>query len=218
VTAYGEASVNYLNRPETAGLIRQQLPEVQLLFCLRNPVDRLYSHYNYDLQEGRQLPDFPHLARQRGSYWDENAWGSRYDVHIERYLQFFPRQQIHIFLFEDLIAQPISLLPQVYGCIGVDPQFQPPKSDEHANASRRPKRAWLHHAIVAVEKATYQMDIPSPIRRPLSAVRHWLRNRNLEAGKLPRLNAELRAELLKEYLPTTQYVEAYLSRPLPTWH
>ena len=43
--ALGEASTAYMYAKDAAGLIKKTLPEVKLIFLLRNPVDRLYSNY-----------------------------------------------------------------------------------------------------------------------------------------------------------------------------
>src|SRR5688500_18430887 len=40
----GEKSANYLESPAVAARIHRHLPEVRLVFILRNPVDRAYSN------------------------------------------------------------------------------------------------------------------------------------------------------------------------------
>jgi len=42
----GEASPTYLNKPTTAITISKHLPEIKIIFMLRNPVDRVYSARN----------------------------------------------------------------------------------------------------------------------------------------------------------------------------
>jgi len=42
----GEASPTYLNKPSTAITISSHLPEIKIIFLLRNPVDRVYSARN----------------------------------------------------------------------------------------------------------------------------------------------------------------------------
>merc|ERR1719320_1337459 len=46
----GEASPTYMNGGPTATLIRDHLPEVKIIFMLRNPVDRIYSARNMLLE------------------------------------------------------------------------------------------------------------------------------------------------------------------------
>src|SRR5690606_33439746 len=43
--AIGEATPAYLHTPAAAARIRAHLPDVKLIACLRDPIDRLYSRY-----------------------------------------------------------------------------------------------------------------------------------------------------------------------------
>lgn len=217
VSAYGEASVNYLVRPESAGLIAERLPEVQLLFILRHPADRLYSHYWYAIQEGFDLPSFETLYAQRLPYWDEIASGSRYELHLPRFLERFPRHQMHVFLFDDLKADPSRLVTELYRAVGVDESYRPPKPSQRANPTGRVRRPWLQRWIIAIEKATFNLDLPVRLRRPLSAVRRRLRKSNLEPAAVPRFDPALRQTIQAEFQPTADYVEGLLERRLDGW-
>ena len=44
--AIGEASTNYLSDPETAYLIKNQLPNSKIIISIRNPIDRSFSKVN----------------------------------------------------------------------------------------------------------------------------------------------------------------------------
>src|SRR5690348_11613531 len=44
----GEATTNYFHFYQAPGLMRALLPDVKLVVVLRNPVDRIYSHYLMD--------------------------------------------------------------------------------------------------------------------------------------------------------------------------
>src|SRR3954467_3210280 len=44
-TAIGEASVSYLSLPSSAAAIHSALPNVRLIFMLRDPTERLFSLY-----------------------------------------------------------------------------------------------------------------------------------------------------------------------------
>lgn len=217
VLAYGEASVNYLVRPESAGLIAERLPDVQLLFILRHPADRLYSHYWFAIQEGFDLPPFEDLYAQRLAYWDEIASGSRYELHLPRFLEHFPREQVHVFLFDDLKADPSTLAKRLYQAVGVEASFCPPNLSERANPTGRVRRTWLQKWVIAVEKATFNLDLPDGLRRPLSTIRRRLRQSNLEPAAVPGFDPALRRTIQAEFGPTVDYVEQLLERRLDRW-
>ena len=57
--AVGEAFAGTLGDQAVARQVHQALPEVQLIFILRQPVDRLYSHFSF--LQSVQAMDPPHL-------------------------------------------------------------------------------------------------------------------------------------------------------------
>jgi len=54
----GEASPTYINSPHAATLIRDALPEIKIIFLLRNPVDRLHSARNMQIGIREDLKSF----------------------------------------------------------------------------------------------------------------------------------------------------------------
>lgn len=53
-----ESSPYYMFDPRVPGLIRDTLPEVKLIFLLRNPVSRAYSHYQHSVRRAREPLSF----------------------------------------------------------------------------------------------------------------------------------------------------------------
>jgi hypothetical protein len=114
-SAVGEISHSYLSSPAAAARIVEYNPHMRLLVCLREPVDRAFSDYlsllkngHYDGSFSTALERFPRLL-DRG----------RYATHLERYLEHFPRHQIHIGLFDDLRKDPQAYADDVFGFLGV---------------------------------------------------------------------------------------------------
>jgi len=66
--AIGEASGNYFISLEAPQLINKHLPDVILLFILRDPVERIYSHYWQEIRVGHKLPSFDTHAFIRHVY------------------------------------------------------------------------------------------------------------------------------------------------------
>jgi hypothetical protein len=113
--AVGEFSHSYLSSPEAAGRIAEFNPGMRLLVCLREPVDRAFSDYldlvkngQYDGPFSTALEVFPRLL-DRG----------RYGTHLQRYLDRFPREQIHVSLFDDLRKDPQAYVDEVFTFLGV---------------------------------------------------------------------------------------------------
>jgi len=103
-TTRGEASTVYMGSEDSAYLIHKTIPEVSLVFILRDPVDRMYSQYWSDKKlKGLVIRDFEDLVERQHPFIKELFNNSRYDLHLKRFMNYFPMNQLHIYLFDDLV-------------------------------------------------------------------------------------------------------------------
>jgi hypothetical protein len=136
--ALGEKTSYYLESAEASRLIRATLPDVRLLFILREPVARAYSNYLWTKKNGLETLCFEEAVEQEGrrasplppdkTYarpFDYLARGD-YAALAEPYLKAFGRDRVAFFLFEDIIRQPEKLFHDLQSFIGVEalPQEQ----------------------------------------------------------------------------------------------
>ena len=72
--AVGEASVAYLESPESVQLIWEKLPTIKIIILLRNPVERALSLYSWMVMEGHEwLSTFKQaLAEEEKRFGDES--------------------------------------------------------------------------------------------------------------------------------------------------
>ncbi len=129
-TAIGEASGIYMFHPQAAARIQAMLPEVKLMAILRNPIDRAYSGYQMHLRRGTETRTFMTAVQEdltvnprpymKGCYL-QKGW---YFQQLEVYFKLFKREQIQIFLYEELCQQPQQLLQRMYSFLNVDPDFK----------------------------------------------------------------------------------------------
>ena len=113
---FGEVCPSYLFYPTAAENIKHYSPDIKLICILRNPVDRFYSHFNYrDNKFGAFTPNFQKNQSQRFdeiveslTFRNNNIIVKRsleigfFSQHLSRYYALFPKNNIKIFLFEDL--------------------------------------------------------------------------------------------------------------------
>jgi Sulfotransferase domain len=64
----GEASTCYLYHPASPPRVAQMLPRARLLVLLRDPVERVYSHYLHRRREGRETRDFAAVDDEMGMH------------------------------------------------------------------------------------------------------------------------------------------------------
>jgi hypothetical protein len=126
--AVGEASPIYLHNEQSAARIQHYLPDAKFIAILRNPVERAYSDWQHNFQQGFEtLNDF----RTALEAWDKRAQTmgipylnyiekGYYAKHLERYQKYFSRDQFAIFLFEDLQNSPNNLLKIIFDFLEID--------------------------------------------------------------------------------------------------
>ena len=131
-TAIGEASVCYLWSKTAAQNIQAKIPNAKIIMILRDPVDRAFSQYLQSLTGGRTRNSFRSyvetcLSRRNGQL-DEFRFClefGEYSDAIQRYLDQFPRENIHIVFYEDYQEQQSQVLAATFRFLGVDPTFTP---------------------------------------------------------------------------------------------
>ena len=132
--AAGEKSTNYLESPVAAQRIHQHLPDVKLVFILREPAQRAYSNWAWSRMNRMETEDFetalakeeererslpPHLRYAR-----PHAYFSRglYAAMLRPYFDLFPREQMLCLKFEDIILEPGELTSRLHRFSGVTPR------------------------------------------------------------------------------------------------
>ncbi|MEM7065582.1 MAG: sulfotransferase [Cyanobacteria bacterium P01_B01_bin.77] len=150
--AIGEASPIYLYSEKAAHRIRRYIPKTKLIVVLRNPVDRAFSCYTHLRREGYETLSFED-ALQAEENRIKNNWAHLwhyqeagfYSKQLKPYLNLFDREQIKIFLFDDLCKDSLSLLQEIYAFLGVDADFVPDL--EKRNVSSMPKSLLLQKLL-----------------------------------------------------------------------
>ena len=213
-TAVGEASTMYLECPQSAGRIRELLPGVRLICGLRHPVDRAYSDYQMYLRNrGRTLDPARDLVAtapwaQPDSHYMQVGM---YHAQLERYYAIFPREQIHIFLFDDLQRQAAAVVEDVYRFLGVDSSFSPDFDTPH-NVGGMPASPLLERLLT---KGRLRRLLGPWV--PATAV-NWLRRlRTRTMRPAPALPGELRQALTEAFRDDIGRTSKLIGRNLDQW-
>ncbi len=124
----GEATPSYSLLPvERIQLVRRLLPEVKLVYLMREPVARAWSHarHNHRFREANFVGCDSPLADISDSEWRANfahdwplAFGD-YLGQLRRWLSVFPRQQFYVGFYESIARDPSALLRDVFAFLGV---------------------------------------------------------------------------------------------------
>jgi len=121
----GEFTPSYMLSPQVPLLIHKNLPNVKIIACLRNPAERAYSDYRYNIQEKGRFKlykDFEDVIKNDKDFVDRGF----YFKQLKKYYELFPRENILILFYEDLKKDPIEFIHGIYKFIGLkDTEFIP---------------------------------------------------------------------------------------------
>jgi Sulfotransferase domain len=135
-----DASPYYLFHPDVPRRTAKVCPDVRLIALLRNPIDRALSQYKLEVrlgfedattfedalereadrlhsEEDRLLKDehYLSLAEQHHSYVSRG----HYMTQLERWLRFFPREQLLVFISEEIFSNPYVESQRLFAFLGV---------------------------------------------------------------------------------------------------
>lgn len=229
-TRVGEASVWYLPSQQAAQEIKQFDPQAKIIIMLRNPVDMAYSLHGQflfssnedivdfqeawdaqsDRQRGQRIPPTSHFPR--GLQYTQMA---TYSPQVQRYLDVFGPQAVHVIIFDDLISDTQTVYQRVIDFLEIDPDFRPDFSVANAAKPLRnlPAKRFLK-SYPRVEKALGATLSPS--------IRHCVGNTLTKILKQPsrgkKLSPDLRRELMSQFRPDIDQLSSLIDRDLTGWY
>lgn len=229
-----EASPNYLAYKENvAPRIKQLLPNVKLLFVLRNPVDRLYSHYNFarsklELPQDLRFDDFVDLCEgfNRGEVTPAQAGIAEkhlraleignYGRYLQNYYDIFDAGSIKVIFFDDLNRDPVTQLVEISEFIGVEPDFFQNFIMNRANVTFFARQKHLHSIALFVNR------ILEPFFRRHPLLKHRLMKFykffNRSTQTFAPMSESVREKLNRYYKPNNDRLKIFLpERKMPSW-
>ena len=149
-TAIGEVCPSYISFPHVPERIYNYNPNMQLIFAVRNPIERAYSHYCMGMKTGRVSLDIDRDLSNDSPYVQLGL----YYQQITKFMPFFPPEQIKIITFNDLKNCPHQTLAEIYAFLKVNTNFVPSQTVLNPkNVSKSlPKFPKVYEFIKKIEK------------------------------------------------------------------
>jgi hypothetical protein len=116
----GEASTSYTKFPRYSGVaprIAEHLPEARLIYVVRDPMERIRSHYQHNVAIGEESLPIEKAIEENPVYIDY----SRYALQLDQYLDHYDRDRVIVITSEGLRDDRTATFKQVLGFLGVDP-------------------------------------------------------------------------------------------------
>lgn len=132
----GEYSPEYITHPSAPIRIRELLPDIKLIACLREPIERIKSSFKLDQRRGKlnhktleeKIEKNPGLYIEKGKYY----------TYLKKWFDLFPRKNILIVIYEDIEKDSIAFIQKIYNFLEVNDSFIPQKTiDKKAMQSAR---------------------------------------------------------------------------------
>lgn len=220
----GETSNTYLYGKNAPQRIHYHLPNVKLIAILRQPADRLYSRYLHLARDNR-LPsaEFKDCLNKDSIWWRRNDLVNEgyYNKHLSRFYELFPKENIKVFLYEDIRNNLNQLLKDIFVFLKVDKNFECDLSVKY-NESGIIKNKLINQIIggngmiqTALKKVT--PSLYDNAKNSLFAQKfiNQLRSKNLEKPKIdPTIEQFLTHEVYKSDILKLQDL---IDRDLSSW-
>ncbi len=209
-----DPTYTYIRSPWAPRRIAKENPDAKIVLCLRNPIDRAFSHYWHERKKDKITFSFDEVTKNYDlfSSWIEPGF---YAEHIKRYLKYFSREQILCLQFQDLKRDSKTFLRRLLAFFEVDDTFTPSLIDQKvneagarrtiANSIWRRIRTRLHW--LGWEKVVESMETNS-------LAETWIADRHeYKEG----IDSDLRHELQEICEPEIKRLEELLNVDLTHW-
>ena len=213
--AIGEATVEYMRDPKAPARIYSVIPNVKLIFTLRNPIDRAVSHYWWRVYNGEEHRSFDEVIREGKEEYPIDY--GRYYTHISRFLKYFPLENMHFVILEWMAKEVQNTFHEIFEFLEVDPEFVVQYTGPKNRAVTRKSRLLEQFLNQLKHSQCLRRLIPTTVeplaRRFMSALRH--------ANTKPFVKPEPRQDqidYLKEvFKPEIKGLESILGYKIDEW-
>ena len=221
----GEGCIYNVYSPAAPGRIHALNDNARLLVQIRDPLEQMYSNHALKLIMGDVDVDFASAleeqARLRATRGMPPINMREYDLRdkatiapgLQRFVDVFGRDRIHVSLYEDFAARPAEVLRSVLGFLGVDAGFEPRIEVMVPNRVARwdgLNRTMASPRVIGGAKRVVPRAL-HPVARAVAAV--VFRN-NRRRVRRPPMDAELRDRLRAEFRPEVEHLGDLVGRDL----
>lgn len=208
----GEATQNYTSPafvPRAAERMAEIVPQAHLIYVIRHPVERLRSHYRWEVQHVREPRPFLEALRAPDNpYVPQSCYHRCLTPYIDR----FPRERILTVRFEDLVRPPATAWSAVLRFLALGDRPLP----EGAHNVTVEKAQWTRTMAWAKGRGLMPSRrvarVPSPIRR--IGKRILTRRSDADGARIETSVAPIPDEILAPMWDDVARLEEWLGEPL----
>jgi hypothetical protein len=206
----GEASTSYLTISGGRNRVFADYPQARLIALVRDPIDKVISHYHHDRRVGFEQRTLEQAITQEldvlealdcpweigADFWNIQRgylWSSMYAPFLENWLRVFPKNQLLVLPSEDLYERPAETMARVYGHLGL-PNHRLAQYDIHYKGEYEKALAPQVRERMVRFFAPHNARLEETIGRRLQ----WRAPERSTAHVTPRARARLKARVVQE--------------------
>jgi hypothetical protein len=230
----GESSTCYLRSEVAIPTMIERRPAIRIIALVRNPLDLFQSYHNEvvrcrhedltDPERAWQIQELRALGQRVPSKCPEPRilqyrWMCSLGKQIERLCQLVPAAQRKVIVYDDLLADPIGCIEEIYKFLGIAKQEVPdiPRTNEFAV----PRSLLITDFIQALQAKTpfreLRLRAKGPFNRAGIEPLNWLWRMNLRVIPKPPLPYGLRSTLKAEFAGDVAILGRSLNRDFSGW-
>lgn len=216
VKTVGEKNTEYMYFEQVPERIYTLMPDVKLIFILRNPVDRSYSHYWHEVRLGYEDLSFQEAIEKEeerlssGGDFEKNHYSykdrGKYIVQLRRFNKYFSKDQMLVLFTEDLKLDSKGSMKTIFNFLSINDYADILNYDRKYNVGAKPRFNELQKIKLMVAKL--------PIIK--SAINLTIDKINLRKG-YPQLDLATKLELQEYFEPYNKKLESFIGRDLSGW-
>jgi hypothetical protein len=215
VTAIGEASTTYSRHPwfpETASRLARSLPSAQLIYCLRDPLKRIQSMYVHCVHMGHERRSFEDAMQYLSVDVNDYVAMSAYHYQLQKYLRYFPLNQVYFVILEKLQRNPALVLKNLCHYIHIDNTYEFDVSIIRNESSR------MRRQKTSLGNTLSNMSLEgSMIRRMPGRLQRLYRHLTTKPIEKPLISAETKNRLIEILQPDTDALRSLTGLHLTDW-
>lgn len=217
----GEVTPSYVRCSVCPRRIHETVPDTKILFSLRNPIDRAFSHYWHEKEKNKISFQFEEVFTNYDLFqsWIETG---QYYRHLQRYRKYFNDEQIGVFLFDNLVSSETDFISDIYQFLGANPAFTPSIIGEKIN------QAWNRFDSKLLN-SIYRRGFDIILKYGSKTIRNALRpfHEAIRKGQIPfimrkseyeqGINSETRRRLEQYFISDMTKLSDYINKDLNHW-
>lgn len=205
--------------------LKQHNPDCQLVFIVRNPVERAFSSYTMDVSRFNYSVPFSKITEvirendQEHKMYRIYISLGMYSENLKMIYRYFPKEQVHVYLFEDLKKRPLKICKDIFKLLKIDESFNPRVNVVH-NKTKPVRSEWIGEVLKKLRRRDNKLKkiVKSILPyRLFTRIGYTLTELNLKDTGFKGMDADTRQVLEDFFRPYNKELQQLTGLNLSSW-